>query len=73
MVSNSNERPKCWVCKDSGLLTFEKKINGLHYEFAARCTCIAGQRMSNRIKNIDNSLAEVFAMENYMSFNGNLE
>lgn len=37
----------CKECRGTGLVIYIKKIHNLNYEFAARCTCIAGIHKKN--------------------------
>lgn len=60
--------PKCWICMDQGLVYYDKKVNGIKYEVAARCRCIRGQNMSERIGDIPDVLIDDIARINFENF-----
>ena len=66
---NGKEKfPSCWTCNDQGIVFFNKKINGIEYEFGVRCKCKLGQQASARIATVEDSLAEHMAEENFTRF-----
>lgn len=60
--------PKCWICKDAGMVFYNKTEYGYEYEFAYRCNCILGQVSSSRIMTLSSALGETLAMENYSEY-----
>ncbi|HHY13226.1 MAG TPA: hypothetical protein GX526_01080 [Thermoanaerobacterales bacterium] len=60
--------PRCWVCLDMGLVIYDKKIDGIIYETAARCRCVQGQNMGNRIGTIPDVMMEDIAKVNFENF-----
>jgi len=56
---------KCWICKDQGMIILDRKHNGLVYEMAARCSCIKGQELGERIPMISQGKAIILAETNY--------
>lgn len=39
------QQPKCFICMDTGIILYKRKtIFGYYAEYAARCTCEAGQK-----------------------------
>ena len=68
---NKNKKtiPKCWICMDEGLVYYDKKENGIRYEMAARCRCIKGQKIGEKVGYIPNALAEDIARINFEYFN----
>ena len=34
----------CNLCKDTGIVMYEKTVNGNQYEFASHCTCRKGEK-----------------------------
>ena len=61
----SKRQPKCWICKDEGMIIYEKFYNNRLYEMASRCRCKRGLRTSERIPMIGEELGERLAFENY--------
>lgn len=61
--------PKCWVCKDSGLVPYSKYKDKIEYEFAYKCICLSGQDMSPRLITVPSFLAKNLATENYLEVN----
>ena len=57
--------PKCWVCKDKGLVHYSKQIRDVSYDFAYRCSCKAGQDSSHHIPTVPLPFAQKVALENY--------
>ena len=57
--------PRCWVCKDDGLVYYSKEIGDISYDFAYRCTCKIGQINGNSIPTVPRAFAEKVALENY--------
>ena len=41
--------PQCWACRDTGLIMYEKQINGVRYECASRCRCQKGNVPGEKI------------------------
>jgi hypothetical protein len=35
--------PQCWVCMDRGFILYQKQIGDTKAEYAAHCTCRAGE------------------------------
>lgn len=66
-MKDKKDLHKCWICKDSGMVFFNKYKYGIPYEFAYRCTCILGQNSSSKIMTVPDVLAENIAVENYIS------
>ena len=64
-MKNKDNRFKCWICKDSGMVFFNKYKNGIEYELAYRCSCLKGQASSKKIMTVPQVLAENIAIENY--------
>ena len=60
--------PKCWICKDNGMVYYEKVDQNISYDFAYRCNCKAGQISSDRIPTVPKEFAEKIAIENYRYF-----
>lgn len=65
----NNNTYKCWICNGSGIVIKVKKLNGIDYDIAERCTCKEGQKMSSSIRTVSAEVAEQKAMENYKSSN----
>jgi hypothetical protein len=61
--------PKCWICMDEGLVYYDKKVNGIRYEVAAKCRCSKGQKIGERVGYIPNVIAEDIANMNFEYFN----
>lgn len=57
--------PKCWVCKDKGLVPYSKIIRNIPYDFTYRCSCKRGQALSDRIPTVPGDFAESLAIGNY--------
>lgn len=60
--------PKCWICMDQGLVIYGKKVNGMIYEMAARCTCAQGNKAGEKIPYIHHTLVEDIARINFEEF-----
>lgn len=60
--------PKCWICKDQGLVFFNMKVAGRMYEKVLRCSCIKGQDTSERVAVISYDFAERVDKDNLMKF-----
>lgn len=60
--------PKCWICKDHGLVYYSKQIGAISYDFAYKCTCKRGQINSDSIPTVPRAFGEKVAMENYRYF-----
>lgn len=60
--------PKCWICMDHGLIYYDKKEHGIRYETAAKCRCIRGQNMGDRIGDIPDVLIDDIARINFENF-----
>lgn len=67
-MENKKESPKCWICKDQGMVLYNKTHNGIQYEFASKCKCKLGQVSSSSIMTVIDDLAEKMAMKNYLDF-----
>ncbi len=67
-MNGKDKFPNCWTCNDHGIVFFNKKINGIEYEFGAKCKCKLGQQSSDKIGTIENGLAEYMAEENFTRF-----
>jgi hypothetical protein len=59
---------KCWICKDQGMIIYSRDYRGIDYEMAARCSCIKGQQLGERIPIISEGLAIKFADANYNKY-----
>lgn len=35
--------PHCWICMDKGVILYHKQVGDIKAEYAARCTCQAGE------------------------------
>lgn len=57
--------PKCWVCKDKGLVHYTKQIRDISYDFAYRCSCKKGQALSTHIPQVPEAFAQKTAIANY--------
>lgn len=60
--------PKCWICMDQGLVYYDQKKYGIRYEIAARCRCIKGQQIGERVGYIPSVIAEDIARINFKYF-----
>lgn len=60
--------PRCWICKDHGMVFYSKIIYKVSYDFAYKCTCKLGQISSDRIPQVPTEYAEKTAKENYKSY-----
>ena len=60
--------PKCWICMDQGLVIYDKKVNGMIYEMAARCRCVKGQEVGDKVGYIHSVLVEDIASINFENF-----
>lgn len=60
--------PKCWICMDDGLVYYNRKEHGIRYETVARCRCVRGQNMSERIGDIPDVLIDDIARINFENF-----
>lgn len=58
----------CWICKDSGLIIYNKTHNGVEYEMATKCKCMSGVKMGEMIPTISESLAIKLSEDNYKRF-----
>lgn len=67
-MKDKDKSPKCWICKDEGMVFYKENYNGLDYEFAAKCKCKLGQISSSSIMTVIDELAEKMAMKNYVDF-----
>lgn len=67
-MENKNTLPKCWICKDGGMVFYNKTFKNIDYEYAARCKCKLGQEASSSIMTVIEELAEKMAMKNYVEF-----
>lgn len=56
--------PKCWICKDEGIIIYEKN----NCEYGCRCSCKKGMESSDRIATIGQEHAEILALENYEKY-----
>lgn len=61
------KKPRCWICKDEGMVFYERVIGGIPYDFAYRCRCKAGQASSDRIRTVPEGYAEELALRNFRS------
>lgn len=68
MKRDNVKTPKCWICKDDGLVIYQQKINEISYEFAARCRCSKGLNYGERIPIVDEQFAELVAEGNFKRF-----
>ena len=59
------EFSKCWICKDQGMIIYIRTENGLDYDTAAKCKCIKGQQLGERIPTISEFRAVNLAKTNY--------
>lgn len=64
----SASNPKCWICKDSGMVFYNKLIRGISYDFSYRCKCKTGQSSSQKIKTVPKEYGEKIALNNFNSF-----
>lgn len=62
------EFPACWICMDSGIAIYNKRIDGVDYEYASRCRCKKGQKVSDRVREVPDELAEALAETNFKRF-----
>ena len=60
--------PKCWICMDRGLIYYDKKEHDIRYETVARCRCVRGQNMGDRIGDIPDVLIDDIARINFENF-----
>ncbi|NLI74750.1 MAG: hypothetical protein GX369_08315 [Euryarchaeota archaeon] len=60
--------PKCWICMDDGLVYYDRLEYGMKYEVAARCRCIAGQKIGGEIGLILDVMVDDIAKINFESF-----
>ena len=63
--------PRCWICKDEGLVYYYKKENGFEYEMVASCKCKEGLEYSNAALEVSSSLAEWVAETNLKNWKEN--
>lgn len=59
---------KCWICRDQGMIIYSREHHGIDYEMAAKCKCIKGQQLGDRIPTIAEGLAIEFAEGNYEKY-----
>lgn len=67
-MGKKDKFPNCWICKDQGMVFFNKKINEIDYEYATRCKCKLKDESSDKIGIIDSSLADRLIDENFNNF-----
>ncbi len=60
--------PKCWICKDEGVVFYYKKSNEIKYEFIARCKCLKGVNSGGAIPVISEEFAREMAEVNFKKF-----
>lgn len=57
-AEQQEKEPACFICTDRGLVFYQEQQGQLLYEFAARCTCRAGQQRSEtglpQVDQVDN-------------------
>ena len=44
-MKNIIREPKCWICKDEGLIIYKKEYMGITYDMACRCSCKEGWKV----------------------------
>lgn len=71
MKNEKTKIPKCWICKDIGLVFYLKKENRLEYEMAASCKCKAGLKNSKRIPIVSDPIAKWIAESNFKKWQEN--
>lgn len=63
--------PNCWICKDIGLVIYNKKYNKIIYEMAASCMCGKAKDNSEKIPIVSDLLAKEMSKENFNRFKNN--
>ena len=63
IAEQQDQEPACFICTDRGLVFYQEQQGRSLYEFAARCTCRAGQQRS------ETGLPQVDQVDNIGSLN----
>jgi len=60
--------PKCWICRDLGIIVYQKEAFGRLYDTAISCVCKKGQENPGFMARIRDDMAEVVAEDNFKNW-----
>lgn len=58
----------CWICKDCGMVAYNKVKMVITYDMAVRCFCKAGKRKGSKISTVSETMAMKVAEDNYLEY-----